>query len=294
MSYKMGKSALWRVVALALSLALVMSLAACGSSTDTKSTATDKAPVTTEKLILASTTSTQDSGLFAVLIPAFEKAYPQYKVNVVAVGTGEALTLGQNKDADVLLVHAKAKEIDFVAAGYGTEREDVMYNDFVIVGPSADPAGIKGIASVADAFKKIASSKATFISRGDDSGTNTKEIAIWEAAGVKSSGSWYQSAGQGMGQVLTMASEQGAYTLTDRATYINMKDQLKLDIVVEGDKDLFNQYGVIPVTDATNMQGAKDFETWILGADGQKVIKDFGVEKYGVSLFTPNSTETAQ
>lgn len=293
MSRSMRRSVVLRAFALALSFVVAISLVAC-SSTAKKSSSTTKTPAKTQKLVLASTTSTQDSGLFSVLIPAFEKAYPRYKVNVIAVGTGEALTLGQKKDADVLLVHAKKKELDFVAKGYGVDRRDVMYNDFIIVGPSSDPAKIKGSATAADAFKKIATAKATFISRGDDSGTNTKELGIWDTLGIKPTGSWYKAAGQGMGQVLTMASEQGAYTFTDRGTYLSMKDQLKLDILVEGGKDLLNQYGVIRIPGASNEQGAKDFENWITSAAGQRIIKDFGLAKYGISLFNPDATGTAQ
>ncbi|MGB4594017.1 MAG: extracellular solute-binding protein [Coriobacteriia bacterium] len=289
---RLNVRAVWKVVAIVLAFALVFSLAACAKQTDTTDTATTTTEPTVEptKLVLASTTSTQDSGLFDVLIPAFEEAYPEYNVEVIAVGTGEALKLGENKDADVLLVHAKAKEEAFVQAGFGTERHDVMYNDFIIVGPAADPAGIKGMTST-DAFKKLAAdAKSTFVSRGDDSGTFTKEMSIWKAAdeATPTAGGWYQSAGKGMGDVLKMASEQGAYTLSDRATYLTLKDTLKLEILVEGDKSLFNQYGVIPVTDATNAEGAQAFMDWILSPDGQKVINGYGVEKFGAPLFVGN------
>jgi tungstate transport system substrate-binding protein len=273
-----------------LAFTLLFSIAACAKEDTTEDETTVEEPaVETTKLILASTTSTQDSGLFDVLIPAFEEAYPQYKVEVIAVGTGEALELGMNKDADVLLVHAKAKEEQFVADGYGTERHDVMYNDFIIVGPASDPAGIKGMTVAADAFLKIEAAGATFISRGDNSGTHTKEMSIWKAAGETTpTAGWYQSAGQGMGDVLTMASEQGAYTLADRATFLSMEDQLDLEILVEGDTALYNQYGVIPVTDATNFQGAEDFMNWILSDEGQEVINTYGVEEYGQALFIGN------
>ncbi|MCE5202766.1 MAG: extracellular solute-binding protein [Actinomycetia bacterium] len=269
---------------------MLFSLTACGSNTTEQSATTTETPVETSTIILASTTSTQDSGLFDVLIPAFEKAYPQYKVEVIAKGTGEALELGKNKDADVLLVHAKAKEEEFVGAGYGTKRTDVMYNDFIIVGPASDPAGIKGMTSAAEAFKKIKAAEATFVSRGDDSGTHTKEMAIWKEAGESTpTASWYQSAGKGMGDVLTMASEQGAYTLADRATYLAMKDNLKLEILVEGDKSLFNQYGVIPVAGAANPEGAQAFADWIVSDEGQSVIASYGVDTYGQQLFIPNA-----
>jgi tungstate transport system substrate-binding protein len=268
---------------------MLFSLAACNKKTDTTTTTTETKPEPT-KLVLASTTSTQDSGLFDVLIPAFEKAYPEYKVEVIAVGTGEALKLGENKDADVLLVHAKAKEEQFVKDGFGTERHDVMYNDFIVVGPAADPAGIKGMTSATEAFLKIKSSGAIFVSRGDDSGTYTKEVSIWKASGesTPTATATYQLAGKGMGDVLKMANEEGAYTLADRATYLSLKDTLDLEILVEGDKALFNQYGVIPVTGATNAEGAQAFMDWILSPDGQKVINEYGVDTYGEALFIGN------
>ncbi|MDO9557302.1 MAG: extracellular solute-binding protein [Coriobacteriia bacterium] len=293
MFYRFKASVFWRIAALALSIALLFSLAACGTTTedttDTETTTTEPV-VETTKLVLASTTSTQDSGLFDVLIPAFEEAYPEYKVEVIAVGTGEALALGESKDADVLLVHARAKEDAFVEAGFGTERSDVMYNDFVIVGPATDPAGVKGMTVAADAFKKISEAKATLVSRGDDSGTHTKEKAIWKAAGFEPADDWYLSAGQGMGDVLKLANDKLGYTMSDRATYLNLKDTLDLEVLVEGDDILFNPYGVIPVTDATNMEGAQAFADWITGAEGQAVIETYGIEKFGQPLFIPNAS----
>lgn len=285
-------TAVWRFIAVVLAFALVFSIAACAPEDEPADEAAEEVaeePVETTDLILASTTSTQDSGLFDVLIPAFEEAYPEYKVNVIAKGTGEALELGQNKDADVLLVHAKAKEETFVADGYGTERRDVMYNDFIIVGPAADPAGIKGTATAAEALTKLSASGSSFVSRGDESGTHTAEKKLWEKAAVTPSGEWYVSAGKGMGDVLIMASELGAYTLTDRATYLSMADTLELDILVEGDSALFNQYGVIPVTDATNMDGAQAFADWIVSPEAQQIIAEYGVEEYGEPLFFPNA-----
>ncbi len=282
-------TAVWRIAAAVLAFALVFSLAACAAKEEPVEETVEET-VETTPLVLASTTSTQDSGLFDVLIPAFEEAYPEYEVEVIAVGTGEALKLGENKDADVLLVHAKAKEEAFVAAGFGSERHDVMYNDFIVVGPAADPAGIKGMTVAADAFKKVKTSGAIFVSRGDDSGTYTKEISIWKASGdtTPTASGWYQSAGKGMGDVLKMASEQGAYTIADRATYLSLKDTLDLEILVEGDKALFNQYGVIPVTDATNFAGAEAFMNWILSDEGQAVINEYGVEEFGEPLFIGN------
>jgi len=285
--------AVWRFGVVFLAFALVFSLAGCAAEEEPAEEPAAEEPVAEEPvettdLILASTTSTQDSGLFDVLIPAFEEAYPQYKVNVIAVGTGEALELGQNKDADVLLVHAKAKEEAFVADGYGTERRDVMYNDFIIVGPPSDPAGIKGSTAV-DALKKIADGQHVFVSRGDESGTHTAEKALWEKAGITPAGDWYMSAGQGMGDVLKIASETPGYTLADRATYLNLKDTLALDILVEGDTSLFNQYGVIPVVGANNPEGAQAFADWIVSDEGQAVIAEYGVEKFGAPLFFPNA-----
>ncbi|MHB8050389.1 MAG: ABC transporter substrate-binding protein [Coriobacteriia bacterium] len=277
--------AIWRFGVVFLAFALVFSLAGCAAEEEPVA----QEPVETTDLVLASTTSTQDSGLFDVLIPAFEEAHPEYQVNVIAKGTGEALELGQNKDADVLLVHAKAKEEAFVADGYGTARQDVMYNDFIIVGPASDPAGVKGVATAAEALKKISYGAAVFISRGDESGTHTAEKALWEKASITPASSWYNSAGKGMGDVLTMASEMTGYTLTDRATYLSMKNDLQLEIVCEGDTVLFNQYGVIPVTDATNMEGAQAFADWIVSDEAQTVIGEFGVEEFGAPLFFPNA-----
>ena len=205
-----------------------------------------------KKLILATTTSTQDSGLLDYLLPIFEDE-TGVKVDVIAVGTGQALQLGQDGNADVLLVHSRAREDEFMAANHGTRREDVMYNDFVILCPESDPAGIQGLTSAVDAFKKIAETETVFISRGDDSGTHTKEKSIWKSAEIEPQGDWYVSSGQGMGEVLTMAEEQQACTLSDRATYLaRTQEGLKLAIMVEGDKTLFNPYGVIAVNPDKN------------------------------------------
>lgn len=285
----MSPALMRRITALLLTLMLAFSLVACGGEEAETPDETPDPVVETSEVILASTTSTEDSGLFTELIPAFEDAYPQYKVSVVAVGTGQALEIGRNKDADVLLVHAKAQEEEFVADGYGTERRDVMYNDFIVVGPEADPAGIAGGNDAAAAFAAIAGAEATFASRGDESGTHTKELAIWDAAGIEPAGEWYNSIGQGMGDTLTFASESEGYTLADRATYLAMRDSIELVIVVEGDTILFNQYGVIPVTDANNPEGAQAFADWVVSADGQAIIEQFGVAEYGEPLFVPNA-----
>ncbi|HEX6940662.1 MAG TPA: substrate-binding domain-containing protein [Longimicrobiales bacterium] len=241
------------------------------------------------QIILASTTSTEDSGLFDELLPAFEAAHPEYEVRAIAVGTGEALELGRRKDADVLLVHAPAAESAFVAEGYGVERREVMYNDFVIVGPASDPAGVRGLADAAEALRRIARAGVSFISRGDDSGTHRKELALWRAAGVETGGAAYLEAGQGMGEVLRIASERRGYTLTDRATYLFLKDDLALEVLVEGDARLFNQYGVIPVAGARNAEGAAAFADWITSAEAQSLIARYGVDRFGAPLFTPNA-----
>jgi tungstate transport system substrate-binding protein len=244
-------------------------------------------------LVLATTTSTADSGLLDYLLPDFEKEAGA-KVDVIAVGSGQAIKLGQDGNADVLLVHSRAAEDEFMAAGNGVRREDVMYNDFIIVGPESDPAGIKGMSSAVDAFKKIAETKSTFLSRGDKSGTNTKELTIWKAAGIEPAGEWYKSTGQGMGEVLSMADETQGYTLSDRATYLaRTKEGLKLAVLTEGDKILFNPYGVIAVDPKknANIQGelAQKFIDWIISVPVQEKIAEFGKADFGRSLFIPSS-----
>ena len=245
------------------------------------------------KLILATTTSTQDSGLLDVILPLFE-AEAGVDVEVIAVGTGQALKLGEDGNADVLLVHARKQEDAFMEAGHGIRREDVMYNDFVLVGPADDPAGVADAESAADAFAKLAATEAPFVSRGDDSGTHSKEKAVWAAAGVEPAGDWYISAGQGMGAVLTMANEQLAYTLSDRATYLaRTLEGTDLVILYEGDPLLFNPYGVIAVNPEKSPQIqaalANQFIDWLISVPTQAAIADFGIEQFGVSLFTPDS-----
>lgn len=243
-------------------------------------------------LVLATTTSTEDSGLLKVLIPAFEAKYP-YSVRTLAKGTGEAMEIGKRGDADLLLVHARASEDQFVADGWGIDRRDVMHNDFVILGPAKDPAGIKGLKIAADALQRIAFTSSTFISRGDRSGTHQKELAVWEAAKVKPEGKWYISSGIGMGDAIRMATEKQAYLLSDRATYLSWKDKTDLTIAVEGDRDLFNPYGVIAINPAkhakVNYEGAKAFIDYMVSAEGQKLIGDFGKDKYGAPLFFPDA-----
>ncbi len=246
-----------------------------------------------QKLVLATTTSTDDSGLLDFILPDFEEQYG-VEVDVIAVGTGQALKLGEDGNADVLLVHARAKEDAFMEAGHGVRREDVMYNDFVIVGPEGDPAGIRGITDAAVAFQKIAGAEALFVSRGDDSGTHTKEKSIWEAAALGTYGEWYISAGQGMGAVLTMANEQQAYTLSDRATYLaRVLEGTELVILVEGDPILFNPYGVIAVNPekypGINNELANTFIDWLVSLPVQEKISQFGMDTFGSPLFTPDS-----
>ncbi|MBN1661581.1 MAG: substrate-binding domain-containing protein [Anaerolineae bacterium] len=245
------------------------------------------------RLILATTTSTQDSGLLDVILPDFE-AQAGVPVEVIAVGTGQAIELGEAGDADVLLVHARSREDAFMDAGHGVRREDVMYNDFIIVGPPDDPAGIAGMTDAAAAFAKMAEAEAPFVSRGDDSGTHTKEKAVWSAAGIEPTGDWYISAGQGMGAVLTMADEQQAYTLSDRATYLaRTLEGTELVIVVEGDPILFNPYGVLAVnpekSDKINNELANEFIDWLISMPTQEMIAEFGVAEFGAPLFTPDS-----
>jgi len=242
-------------------------------------------------LLLATTTSTADSGLLSYLLPDFEAKY-NVKVNVVAVGSGQAMEIGKKGDADVLLVHARAAEDQFVADGFGIKRDDVMYNDFLILGPAADPAGIKGMKDAAAAFAKIAEAKAPFASRGDNSGTHVKEKDIWKKANITPSGDWYLSLGQGMGETLTVAKEKGAYTLSDRGTYLSRKDNLGLEVLVEGDAALFNPYGVIAVNPAkwpqVNAELANQFVEWLLSVETQEKIAAYK-HASGLPLFFPNS-----
>lgn len=247
-----------------------------------------------QEMILATTTSTYDSGLLDAILPHFEQAH-KVKVKVVALGTGQAIKTAEKGDADVILVHDRAKEDQFVADGYGVNRQDVMYNDFVIVGPEADPAGIKGLKDAAAAFASIAEAQAAFASRGDESGTHSKERVIWEKAGLEPSGDWYLSLGQGMGATLTVANEKGAYTLTDRSTYLARQEGLQLVILVESDPILFNPYGVIAVNPqkhpGVKYDLAMKFIEWLTSVDTQEKIGQFGQEKFGQPLFYPHSEE---
>jgi tungstate transport system substrate-binding protein len=299
------------VVRRALPLVLAAALAACSSGTasptapaattgPSAAAATAAAPAVTNApspagsrdLILATTTSTQDSGLLDVLIPSFEAA-TGYTVKTVAVGSGAALKLGTEGNADVLLVHSPAAEQTFMDAGSGVDRLLVMHNTYLVVGPAADPAGIRGMTSPTDAFKKIADAGAPFISRGDGSGTETKELGFWKKLGITPAAPWYVQSGQGMGPTLQIASEKGAYTLTDIATWAATKSSLQLEDLVHGDPSLLNIYHVIGVNPATwpkvNAAGAKAFSDYILSAAGQAVIGAFGQDKFGMQLFVPDA-----
>jgi tungstate transport system substrate-binding protein len=241
-----------------------------------------------EDIRLATTTSTENSGLLKAILPLFEVKYGG-KVRVASVGTGAALKLGENGDADVVLVHARALEDKFMAAGFGSVRKDVMYNDFIVVGPKRDPAGVGGSRDVLAALKKIGASGAKFVSRGDESGTHQMEKDYWKSAGVTAQGAWYVSAGQGMGQVLTMAGQLEGYTLTDRATYAAYRDKTSLETLVEGDPKMFNPYGIIAVNPqkhpSVNNQGAMALVNWVTSPEGLKAITDFKIN--GVQMFFP-------
>jgi tungstate transport system substrate-binding protein len=262
-------------------LSLILVLAAC-SSTPSPSAASKEA----KEIVLATTTSTQDSGLLDALLPVFE-GQSGLKVKVVAVGTGQAIKLGEDGNADVLLVHARQAEDEFVANGFGINAYDVMYNQFYIVGPADDPAGVKQAKTAAEAFGKIADKKATFISRGDDSGTDKKEKSIWKNANIKPDDSWYLSSGQGMGETLQMADEKKAYTLTDEATFLSRK--LGLEVVMQGDKTLLNPYGIIQVKSSAKADEGMQLIQFFTGAEGQKLIGEFGQETYGKGLFVPDA-----
>lgn len=300
-----------RLIISILCLSIIMSFSACGAKKNdneeknpTASTTPSATQVVTQtptqsptagtkskgKIILATTTSTQDSGLLDVLLPDFTKQ-TGWEVDTIAVGTGEALKMGENGEADVLLVHAKEKEDAFIKADFGLKRYEVMYNDFVIVGPKGQ---IKKNSDIASTFKTINDKNYTFISRGDDSGTHTKELSIWAKLGITpTKNKNYISAGQGMGATLLMAEEKKGYTLSDRATWLATKAKTTMDIICEKDPLLINHYGVIAVNSKLNSKinnkGAQDFIDWILSDSTQKLIGEFGVKEYGEILFHPNA-----
>ena len=278
---KMFKSSKWFII-LAVIAALVV-LGAAGAFAAPKQ----------KNIILATTTSTQDSGLLDTLIPIFEKE-TGYFVKTIAVGSGQAMKMGEKGEADVMLVHSPDAEKKFVEAGYGFNRRLVMHNDFIIVGPSSDPAAIKGVKSSSDALKKIAAANALFISRGDNSGTHAKEKTLWKKAGIAPAGQkWFQETGLGMGQTLNVASEKKAYTLADRGTYLAIRKNLGLVILNEGDAALLNIYHVIEVNSTkwpkANAPGAKAFADFMVSRKTQDIIRTFGVDKYGSPLFFPDA-----
>ena len=286
MSYQIKKK-ISIIMVLLISLTI---LGACSKETAKKSEDNQSGG----SIILATTTSTENSGLLDYILPNF-KEKTGIEAKVVAVGTGKALQMGKDGEADVLLVHAKPSEEEFVAEGHGTERYDVMYNDFVLIGPKDDPGKVsqKSPKDIVKTFTTINNGEYKFVSRGDDSGTHKKEKSFWKEAGIDPQGDWYISAGKGMGDVIQMADEMQAYTMSDRATYLSMKDKLQLEILVEGDSKLFNQYGVIPVNpdknDKINNKGARAFIEWLLAEETQNIIGEFGKDKFGQPLFVPNA-----
>jgi tungstate transport system substrate-binding protein len=291
-------------------LFLVSFLAACAAPTPTVPPKPAASPATalpaasavpaastSKDLILATTTSTRDSGLLDTLLPLFQTK-TGINVKMVAVGTGQALKMGEEGNADVLLVHAPSSEVDYMNKGFGKERGLVMHNDYIIVGPASDPAKIKGVKSVTEALTRISTAKAIFGSRADASGTNTFELGIWKLAKLSpgKDDTWYLQTGSGMADTLRIVSEKEGYSITDRATYLAQKATLKLDIMVEGDSAMLNVYHVITVNPdkwpKTNYTGAKAFYDFMINADTQKVISTFGVDKYGSQLFFPDAHRT--
>ncbi len=256
---------------------------------------TTAAPVQADSknVILATTTSTQDTGLLDVLVPIFEKK-TGYSVKTIAVGSGQAMAMGRKGEADVMLVHSPEDEKKLVDEGFGKNRRIVMHNDFIIVGPTDDPAGVKTAKSAAAAFKAVADAGALFLSRGDNSGTHSREKAIWGKSGVNPVGQkWYQETGLGMGQTMAVAAEKKGYTLTDRGTWLSMREKLGLPLLAEGDPSLLNVYHVIEVNPAkwekVNTAGAKAFADFIVAKEAQDVIASFGIDKYGKPLFFPDA-----
>jgi len=267
----------------------VFALAACDRAEEAD---LGNQPLDRPEIILATTTSTQDSGLLDLLVPLFEEE-SGYLVKVIAVGTGQALKMGADGNADVLFVHAPAAEKTLIENGSAVDRRLIMHNDFVIVGPASDPAGIRGVSSPVSALSKIATTQSNFVSRGDDSGTHKKELTMWETGGLTPAGDWYLQSGQGMGATLKISSEKEGYTLTDRATYLAQKNVLDLDIMVEGDASLLNVYHTMVVNPEmwpkVNEVGARSWIDFLTRADTQLIIGDFGVEEFGQALFFPDA-----
>ena len=274
-----------RLWAIAVLVAAFLVAAGCGSDSGSSTSGSGGA---SGQMVMATTTSTRDTGLLDTLVPAFEKA-TNCSVKTVAVGSGQALDLGERGQADVLLVHSPDAEQAFMKQGHGLSRKAVMHNDFVLVGPPADPAKVAHAGGIDPALRAIAKTKSPFASRADDSGTNAKELALWQKAGIKPSGSWYIKTGQGMGATLVIANQKNAYTLSDRGTFLATKN-LDSKILVQGDPQLLNPYHVIVVKhQGTNVGCAKAFSNWIISAPTQKLIGGFGRRRYGQALFHPDA-----
>ncbi|HSL70811.1 MAG TPA: substrate-binding domain-containing protein [Longimicrobiales bacterium] len=242
-------------------------------------------------LLLGATTTIEDSGLLAELQEQFRRDHPRIRVRVITGGTGEILALARSRDLDLTLTHDPVAESTFVASGQGLYRRELMYNDFVIAGPPADPANVRGLREAAEALRRIAAAQAVFVSRGDDSGTHRKERFLWQEAGLDVPGrkpSWYAEAGVGMGEALRVAAARAAYILTDRATYLTLRDRLPLEMLVEGDARLLNRYGIVRVYDAANGEAADSFAVWLLSKRGKAVIEGYGREQFQRSLFMPS------
>jgi tungstate transport system substrate-binding protein len=266
-------------------VALLPALAACGDSTSRGD------------LILATTTSTLDSGLLDVLLPAFQEE-TGWRVKPIGVGSGQAMTMGRRGDADLLLVHSPDEELQFMRDGFGKERLLVMHNYYVLVGPAADPAGAASAAGVAAALRAIAASGSIFVSRGDDSGTHAMERTLWRAAGIEPAGRWYQESGQGMGPTLLIADQKDAYTLTDRGTFLALRGNLELSLLRQGDADLLNVYHVITLNPEKhpkpNHEGAAALARFLVSGRAQEIIRTFGMDRYGEPLFSPDAGKTVQ
>jgi tungstate transport system substrate-binding protein len=262
-----------------LILALILLVSACGGEEATT-------------LTLGVGTTVQDSGLLDAVLPRFREAHPGLRVRYIAAGSGELLALGERGDVDVMISHSPAAEREFMAAGHGALRARVMHNDFVIVGPRSDPAAVRGMRDAAAAFARIAAANAPFLSRGDDSGTHRKELEVWSAAQVDSRGTGYREEGEGIAAVLRAASELGAYTIADRGTFLNLRETLDLEILVEGDPRLLNVYHVIVPTRSTQPDAARAFADWITSDEGQEAIGAYGKERFGRPLFRPSAGES--
>lgn len=281
-----------KLFAILMAIVMVLSFAACGTSTAPETPSADDITVAAPEnavIRMSTTTSVNDSGLLPYLLPVFEAA-TGYTVEVASAGTGAAIQSAIDGNADLLLVHAKASEEEFIDGGYGVERLPFMYNYFVIVGPADDPAGVKGSADAAEAFAKIRETGSTFISRGDESGTHKAELKIWgDNTPDAETDTWYVSAGQGMGACLTMANEQGAYCLTDKATFLSMADDMNIEIVLSEGEDMKNTYSLIACNpealDGLNVEGAEALIDWMLSDDASELIANYGVEEYGQPLF---------